>query len=581
MSKNKLIKKISRRKFLKISAAVVAAGTFAGIPNIQASATDADLVLNNGKILTVDAQNSVCESIAIKNGKILDTGTTEKINQYIGIKTQVVDLQGKTVTPGLIDSHAHLPPFGQRENGWLVKLQGLGSKEEIIDTLAQKARNLPYGEWISAWGIEDFSLSYFDKESLDKITKDHPMLVVHTTGQWGFANSLALKIANVDANTKSPPGSRVEKSIFGNEPTGALIHYPALQLVRDRMPVPTDEQAKDALLYAANLYAAEGVTTVHDNFFMLGTTYNHRAYFDSVQAGILPVRIKIWPYFPSLAVANRVFKSLFSSEKNIQPGPPVLNYYKKEAPQLFASLWGGFKLAIDGVPLWHGSSRVVLMHKPEDLQAMIKLFHQSGQQISIHAAGDMAVDIILNELETALKEYPRQDHRHRIEHAILPQSSSLERIKRLGVVISTHPQFIFSWGDAWRMKNKEVAIPLKSYLDTGIPVAFGADPPAFPAYQPQIALWQAIKRTTREGLRLDAAESISIQHALRMQTMGSAYAAFQEKEIGSLEKGKLADMVIWNKNYYSISTDEIKEVKALATFVGGKIVYEKKMAGKN
>ncbi|HPK54027.1 MAG TPA: amidohydrolase family protein, partial [Smithellaceae bacterium] len=105
--------------------------------------------------------------------------------------------------------------------------------------------------------------------------------------------------------------------------------------------------------------------------------------------------------------------------------------------------------------------------------------------------------------------------------------------------------------------------------------------PAFPAYQPQIALWQAIKRTTREGLRLDAAESISIQNALRMQTVGSAYAAFQEKEIGSLEKGKLADMVIWDKNYYSITTDEIKDVKALATFVGGKIVYEKKMAGKN
>jgi predicted amidohydrolase YtcJ len=126
------------------------------------------------------------------------------------------------------------------------------------------------------------------------------------------------------------------------------------------------------------------------------------------------------------------------------------------------------------------------------------------------------------------------------------------------------------------MKNKEGAIPLKSYLNAGIPVAFGADPPAFPLYQPQIALWQAIKRTTKAGSRLDSAESISIREALKMQTMGSAYSGFQEREIGSIEIGKLADMAVWNRDYYSVSKDEIKDIKAVMTFMGGRIVYEKK-----
>jgi predicted amidohydrolase YtcJ len=575
MTKNNSSKKISRRKFLEISA-LATAGVLTGFPTVKASTPTAELILINGKIITVDAKDSIMEGVAVRGGKIIDTGITKKISQYIGTQTKVIDLQGKTVTPGLIDSHAHLPPFGQRENGWFVKLQGMDSKEEIRETLAQKARTLPKGEWISAWGIEDLSLSYFDKEDLDKVTKEHPMLVVHTSGQWGFANSLAFKKAGIDGNTKSPPGSKVEMKLFQEEPTGALVHYPALDLVRKYMPVPTDEQAKEALLFAANLYAAEGVTAVHDNFFGLGTPHNHRAYFELVQASKMPVRIKIWPYFPNLSVASHVFKSLFTSDEQSPSRIQELVRYKKEFPKLFSSMWGGFKIAIDGVALWYGSPRGIPMHKTEDLHAMVKLFHQAGHQISIHAAGDMAVDIILNAIEISLKEYPRQDHRHRIEHVLIPQAGSLERIKRLGVLISTHPQWIYSWGDKWRMKNKAGAIPLNSYLKEGIPVAFGADPPAFPLYQPQIALWQAIKRTTKAGSRLDSAESISIQEALRIQTMGSAYAAFQEKEIGSIEIGKLADMAVWDNDYYSVSTDQIKDVKAIMTFMGGKIVYEKR-----
>jgi len=576
MMKKNLAKKIDRRKFLKISG-LAAMGVLAGSPHIEASTPTADLVLTDGKIITVDPQGSITEGVAVRSGKILDVGNRETISKYIGNETKVIDLKGKTVTPGLIDSHAHLPIFGQRENGWFVKLHGLQSKEEIMEALAQRARKTPEGEWISAWGVEDHSLSYLDKDDLDRVTKEHPMLVVHTTGQWGFVNSLALKIAGIGRDTIAPPGCKVEMNHFKKEPTGVLIHYPALDLVRRNMPVPSDVQAKDALLFAANLYAAEGVTTVHDNFFTLGAPYFQKAYFELVQREKMPVRIKIWPYFANFDVASRVFKALFESDE-LHPASRIkeLIRYKRESPGLFASIWGGFKMAVDGVSLWHANPQGFPMHKTEELHKMFKLFHRADHQVSIHASGDRAVDLILDAIEAALKEHPRQDHRHRIEHAICPQPISLERIKRLGVVVSTHPQFIFAWGDRWGgLKNRKGVIPLKSYLKKGIPVAIGADPPAFPIYQPQVALWQAGARITQNGYRFESAESISIQEALRIQTMGSAYSGFQEKEIGSIEKGKLADMVVWNRDFYTIPKDQIKDVKAILTIVGGKIVHEK------
>jgi predicted amidohydrolase YtcJ len=574
--KNNLAKKIDRREFLKISG-LTTVGILTGLPSIEASTPTADLVLTNGKIITVDSKDSIAEAVVVKHGKILEVGSKERALQYVGSGTKIVDLKGKAATPGLIDSHAHLPVFGQRENGWFVKLHGLQSKEEIMEALAQRARKTPKGEWISAWGVEDLSLSYLDKDDLDRVTKEHPMLVVHTTGQWGFVNSLALKVAGIGRDMMAPPGSKVEMNLFKKEPTGVLIHYPALDLARRNMPVPDDEQAKDALLFAANLYAAEGVTTVHDNFFMLGAPYFQKAYFELVHSGRMPVRIKIWPYFANFEVASRVFKALFESDE-LQPASRIqeLIRYKRESPGLFASIWGGFKIAVDGIPLWHANPQGFPMHKIEELLAMMKLFHRADHQVAIHASGDRAVDLILDAIEACLKDYPRQDHRHRIEHAICPQPNSLERIKKLGVVVSTHPQFIFAWGDKWGgLKNRKGVIPLKSYLKRGIPVAIGADPPAFPIYQPQVALWEAGARITKNGYRFESAESISIQEALRIQTMGSAYSGFQEKEIGSIEKGKLADMVVWNHDFYTIPKDEIKDVKAVLTIVGGKIVHEK------
>jgi predicted amidohydrolase YtcJ len=579
-------RKINRRNFLRMSG-LATAGVLTGYGRIESSTPPADMVLTNGKVITMDPRDSIAQAVAVKRGRIHEVGAKGAVSRYIGGKTTVIDLKGKTVTPGLIDSHAHLPYFGLRENGWFLKLHGVQSKDEILELLAQRARKTPKGGWISAWGVESLSLSYLSKNDLDRVTSEHPMLVAHTGGQWGFANSYALRIAGIDKDTPTPAGSKIEKTSSEGEPTGLLIHYPALYLVRKHMPVPDDEQSKDALLFAAKLYAAEGVTTVHDNFFGLSVPHFHKAYFELAQTGKMPLRTRIWPYMPNLDVASRVFHALFESEaRHPQSKIKELIFYKREYPELFASLWGGFKIAVDGggrTSLWYRNPRGLPLHihKTQELHKMVKLFHRGGHQVSIHAVGDKAVDLILDAIGAALLEHPREDHRHRIEHVLSPRTNSLERMKTLGVAISTHPQWFLAWGDKWaglkrREDNNFGVIPLRSYLKRDIPLAMGADPPAYPIYRPQVALWEAGARVSYKGYRFSPTEGISIQEALRIQTMGSAYAGFQERELGSIQRGKLADMVVWDKDFYAISADEIKEAKAELSILEGKIVYKDK-----
>jgi len=438
--------RMSRRDFLKISG-FATLGILGGHVRIEAATSTAQLVLTNGKIITVGPSDSIAEAVAVKDGKILDVGENRKISRYIGNGTRVMDLKGKTVTPGLIDSHAHLPFFGLRENGWLLNLQGIRSKEEILESLAQKARKIPKGEWISAWGVESISMSYLNKEDLDRVSTSHPILVVFTGGQWGFANTFAMKIARIDKGTPDPPGGKIGKSVLVDEPNGFLANYPALNLVRKHMPLPDEAQSKDALLYAAGLYATEGVTTVHDNFFSLGTPHFHRAYLDTIRTGQMPVRIKLWPYIPNADIGKKVHYVLFESDERY-PESRIkdLISYKREYPQLFNCLWGGFKMAVDGAGggLWSFNPYAIPVHRPEELHKMFRIFHRAGHQVSVHAVGDKAVDQILDAIETSLKEHPREDHRHRIEHALGPRNSSIRRIKRLGVVVSTHPQWFFA-----------------------------------------------------------------------------------------------------------------------------------------
>jgi predicted amidohydrolase YtcJ len=575
---------VNRREFLKISG-IACASLIAGTSRIAASEPTADLVLVNGTVVTVDPLDSVVQAIAVKNGRILDVGSDTCIRRYIGHSTKVIDLAGDTVTPGLIDAHAHLPFFGQRENGTWVNLQQCETKDEVLSKLAERTKGLPKGTWVYAWGIADYTHHFLNRGDLDRVSREHPILAVQTSGQWGFASTLALQISGIDKNTPDPPGAEIRRSMMGT-PTGLLLHYQALYLVRRMLPQMSYEKFEDAVLFAQNLYAKEGVTAIHDNFLMvaeLSSSNSVENYLTALSSNKMPLRVKLWPYMPNLQQAQRGIADIFSGK---DPAPDSdyrkLALLRRENPSLFAEIWGGWKLATDGggpTSLYYKNPRALPMHKEEELNKMVKLFHETGQQISVHAAGDKAVDLTITSFLNALKSHPRKDHRHRIEHAIAPSPIALDHMAKHGIVVCTHPQWIYKWlGNSFiqrlDMEGRGI-IPLRSYLQHNITVAFGADPPAFPLYKPQLALWQAVARITENQYQFSTSETIPVKTALRLQTMGSAYAGFQERDLGSIEKGKCADLVVWEENFCTAPLNRIKDIKAKMTIVGGSVVYDR------
>ena len=351
------------------------------------------------------------------------------------------------------------------------------------------------------------------------------------------------------------------------------------------LPQISYEKFEEALLFAQNLYAKEGVTAIHDNFFQvaeMSSSNSVEAYLTALSSSKMPLRVKLWPYMPNLRQARRGITDIFSGK---DPAPDSdyrkLALLRRENPSLFADIWGGWKLATDAAgptTLWYKNPSGLPMHHKEELNEMVRLFHETGQQISVHAVGDEAVDLTITSFLNALKSHPRKDHRHRIEHALAPSPTALDRMAKHGVVVCTHPQWIYKWLDwpflKWLDRERGV-IPLKSYIRHNIAVAFGADPPAFPLYRPQLALWQAVARITEKKYQFSTSETIPVKTALRLQTMGSAYAGFQERDLGSIEKGKCADLVVWEENFCTAPVNRIKDIKAKMTMVGGSVVYDR------
>lgn len=455
----------------------------------------------------------------------------------------------------------------------------------MLSKLAERTKKLPKGAWVYAWGIADFTHHFLNRDDLDRVSREHPILAVQTSGQWGFASTLALQISGIDKNTPDPPGAKIGRSSEGT-PTGLLLHYQALYLVRRMLPQISYEKFEEAVLFAQNLYAKEGVTAIHDNFFQVAEISSSNcveAYLTALSSNKMPLRVKLWPYMPNLQEARRGITDIFSGK---DPAPDSdyrkLALLRTENPSLFADIWGGWKLATDGggpTSLYYRNPSAVPMHQEEELNEMVKLFHKTGQQISVHAVGDKAVDLTITSFLNALKSHPRKDHRHRIEHALAPSPIALDRMAKHGIVVCTHPQWIYKWFDKSpllkQLDMQRGIVPLRSYIQHNISVALGADPPAFPLYRPQLALWQAVARITEKQYQFSTSETIPVKTALRLQTMGSAYAGFQERDLGSIEKGKCADLVVWEENFCTAPVNRIKDIKAKMTMVGGSVVYDR------
>jgi len=569
---------ISRRKFIELSAAASAGLVLTACAgrwqtSLLPRGTEADLVLINGKIITVDRKDTIVQAVATKGGLISMVGTNDQIGELVGPKTKVIDLKGKTVTPGLVDSHIHVIQYGKQawEGFTEIRYPYVRTKEDLLKAVQEKAKELPKGEWIS--GNQGFLLSFDDapdRWELDDAAPNHPVYLKHMSGQYAVVNSLALEIAGIDKSTPNPYGGKIVKDPDTGELNGLLNHYSAQNLVgkvATGWGTRTDTEVKGDVKRGQQLSLEAGYTSGQD--VIVSSSRDVKAYRDVAEEHGLKMRMYLLQYVTSPQVAKE----------------ELINAERFKSGML---TFGGWKLAMDGgyaagTSLMYdtslaGSHNSYLYYPQDVVNQMVTVMHKAGYQVAFHCSGDRAIDMAINAIEAALKEAPRDNHRHRIEHLICPTPEALKRIKSLGIVVSTQPQWISMLADGYnKVTNKQTMdrfMPLGTMNEMGIPLAFGCDVPATPFVEPAWAFAGAVTRTTWMENTYNPEEKITMKDALRIHTMGSAYASFEEDVKGSLEVGKVADMVVWSHDLYSLDpTKDLVDLKAESAIVAGQVVY--------
>ena len=547
---------------------------------------DADLILHNGKIVTADARFTVVEAIAIKAGKITRTGSSNVvIGAEKGANTKLVNLAGKTVLPGLIDAHVHAIGAGLSE--FKSKLPPLDSIADIQNYIREKAKTTPAGEWIVVPRTLPPRLKeqrFPTKTDLD-VVSTHPV-AFDGSYVWS-ANTAGLKLSGITRDTPNPAGGEVVKGPDG-EPNGILrAASQLLKGIRDETRA-TETERQQALETMLNLYAAAGLTTVGDR----AVTAPDVATYQALKAqGRLPVRaVLTWRIDASRPIAQ-IEEEINAKTWTTNQGDERLKF-------------GTFKVTLDGgqsvgtayqrMPYGpygrqlygqtNPDARGTLFVDREKLTRIFRAARNKGWQLTSHAQGGAAIDVLLDAFEALDKEKPIGPTRSHVMHGSFMSEEAIARMKKMGILADVQGGWLHfdvpALEQVFGYKNMRYFFPLQSYLKSGIIIAGGSDHMighdknrAVNAYNPFFNMWMSISRKTREGKLIYPEEKITREQALRMYTNGSAYLHFSEKTLGSLEPGKLADLVIIDKDFLTCPEDDIRHIQALATIVDGKLVY--------
>lgn len=539
----------------------------AATPPLQPTAPPdlaADLVLLSGKVLTIDATDTIAQAIAVKDGLIQAVGADGDIAPFIGEATRVIQLNGRTVTPGLIDAHNHFQVMGLINSYYVPLLPpDVITNEDLQAKLAEIVAQTPEGEWINGYFLSIKGTGLPSRYDLDPVSPNHPVWITQQGGHYGTANTRALELANITSGTPDPPGGMIGRDSRG-ELTGIFYNHRAMDLVRQHVPLYTQEMVRDNILSTQKLFAACGVTSFHDNNVRGVETV--QSYMNMAREGLMYLRGAIYYTLEWPADIERALNEMdtyadgfmrFAGYKFLLDGQLTMAYCHEPHN---GDRWD--------MPTWD----------PQMFKDAVQSLHDTGYQICVHCAGDAATDLTLDAYEAAMAANTRSDPRHRIEHAVFTRPESTLRMKDLGVVVCTQPQFIRLCGDHYAELMGEArakrAIVTREWLENGVVVALGSDCPSTPWYTPHATLIGAVARPTYTNKPYEPEQGLTIQEALRAHTMGSAYAGHEENEKGSLEAGKLADMAIWDTDLYTATLQEMWNMNAEMTIVGGEVVHD-------
>ena len=538
---------------------------FAGMSQAAAQPA-ADLVLLNGKIWTVDARHPRAEAVAAVGARIVAVGTAAEVRKWVGPATKVVDLAGKLVVPGFNDAHVHFLTGGEHLAD--VKLRDAPSETEFRARIGDFAARLPKGRWITGgdWDHQNWGGELPSKEWIDRVTPDHPVWINRLDGHMSLANSKAMAAAKITKETVEVAGGTIVRNAAG-EPTG-IFKDNAKGLVDRAVPRPSAEMYDRALNAAMEYVAARGVTSVDH----MGSWADLAVFERAANQGRLHTRI--YAAVP-LASWERLQKAV--AEKGRGNDTLRIGAVKGFVDGSLGSHTAAFLAPFTDAPKDTG----LLVNTPEDLYRWTAGATKAGLQVAVHAIGDRAIRLQLDIFERVEREQHPADPRFRIEHAQHIAPADIPRFAALGVIASMQPYHAIDDG-RWAEKligpeRIQTTYAFRSLLDAKARLAFGSDwfvaPPT-----PLEGIYAAVTRQTLDDKNPGGwvpRQKIAVEEALRAYTADAAYAQFAEKRKGTIEKGKLADFVMLDRDLTRIPPAEIRNVAVRMTVVGGQVVFEK------
>jgi predicted amidohydrolase YtcJ len=548
-----------------VSAVTLIAASMSAVPGALA-AERADTILLNGKIITVDQRFSLAQGVAIRGERIIAVGGNADVLEHQGPGTKVIDLKKQTVIPGLIDNHAHFIRAPEHDE---LRLDGVTSRGRALAMLAARVRTAHPGEWIvtlGGWSEDQFADDPrgFSLEELDRIAPDNPV-VLQAVYIRSYLNSAALKAAGIDSATPDPRGGVIEKDSTGR-PTGVVSGAGGVAFVAAKIPLPDKEQWLANVRKVVAGLNAMGITAWYDAGGRGVDARHYDAYRTLADRGELNARV-FWTTIRQPATPEQVDKVI----AEIQQATPF------QGSDYFENIGWGESVYLPATTQLLRNDFAV---KPEDMRQVRRILQavaEGGMFMNLHVEMENAIDAYLTELEAVNKVEPIKGLRWVLSHLDQVTDAQLERMKRLGLYAGLHSRPLIQGAlmhavhgeRAWDMP------PFKRVQESGIVWGLGSDATAVTPSNPFYTLWFAVTGRMIGGRKVNR-QTISREQALIAHTRSNAHFIFQESNLGSIQPGKYADLLVLDRDYFSVPAAQIRDIRPLMTMVGGKIVYQAK-----